>query len=86
MFGLCREDFQVNKDMNQQDNVWAINLKTGDKYSKREWYDYYDVGQESGQDPEFGNFKTGTIVGALVDVANGIISFYKDGQSMGIAF
>jgi len=39
--GLTREGFKMNHDMSRVDNVWAINLATGDKYNKLKWKDYY---------------------------------------------
>jgi hypothetical protein len=36
--------------------------------------------------PKFGLFATGTVVGTLVDMDRGVISFFKDGNDLGEAF
>ena len=33
--GVCRENFEVNTDLERQNDVWALNLATGDKYNKK---------------------------------------------------
>jgi hypothetical protein len=59
-------------------------LATGDKFNNRKWKDYYQL--DGQQEPMYGDFEVGSIVGVLVDVERGIISFFKDGFDLGQAF
>lgn len=61
-----------------------MNLASGDIMANGRWRDYYPV--DKTPPPEQGLFKVGSIVGMLVDMDRGIISFYKDGQELGSAF
>jgi hypothetical protein len=36
--------------------------------------------------PKFGLFGVGSVIGVLVDMDRGVISFYKDGHDLGQAF
>jgi hypothetical protein len=56
-------------------------LNTGDKFSKHKWKDYYNV--DVGEVPRFGHFISGTILGVMIDMDRGILSFYKDGNDLG---
>ena len=79
--GVCRSSFKIDRDLSQQNDVWCINLNTGDKFSKHKWKDYYNV--DVGEDPKYGNFIAGTVIGVMVDMDRGIIAFLKDGNDLG---
>jgi len=79
--GVCRSTFKIDRDLSQQNDVWCINLNTGDKFSKHKWKDYYNV--DVGEVPRFGHFISGTILGVMIDMDRGILSFYKDGNDLG---
>lgn len=55
-----------------------MNLETGDKYEKRKWSSYFDNSQV--------RFMQGSIIGVLLDMDRGILSFYLDGHDLGPAF
>jgi hypothetical protein len=74
----------VNQDLSRQQNVWCLNFATGDKFNNRKWKDYYQL--DGHKEPKYGDFEVGTVVGMLVDVERGIISFFKDGYDLGQAF
>jgi len=61
--------------------VWAINLGTGDKFTRRRWRDYYNVDADSS--PKYGYFDEGSLIGIFLDCDRAIISFYKDGNNLG---
>lgn len=58
--------------------AWALNLETGDKYSKRKWSNYFDNTRVK--------FIPGSILGLLLDMDRGIINFYLNGFDLGPAF
>ena len=84
IIGLCREDFQLRQDLSRVQELWALNLATGDKFGNRRWKDYYNLDAEAG--PRLGHFGVGSSVGVLVDQDRGIVNFYKDGEDLGQAF
>ena len=84
IIGVCREDLQLRQDLSRVQELWALNLATGDKFGNRRWKDYYNLDAEDG--PRLGHFGVGTIVGVLLDQDRGIISFYKDGEDLGQAY
>lgn len=63
-------------------------MNTGDKFSAKRWKSYYDIDIETNNFaiPQHGLFPTGTVVGTLVDMDRGVISFFKDGKDLGEAF
>ena len=65
-----------------------MNLQSGDKFTNRRWRNYYvaDDFNDLHNHAKFGPFSEGNIVGCLVDIDRGIISFYKDGHDLGQAF
>jgi hypothetical protein len=69
--------------MSRVPNVWCINLATGDKLSNIKWKDYYNLDNEN---PKWGYFVEGSMVGVLVDMDRGVMNFYKDGLDLGQAF
>lgn len=73
----------MNQDLSRKDDIWAMNLATGDKYCKRKWKAYYNMDCD---EPLLGPIREGCIIGVLVDMDRGIISFYKDGNDLGQAF
>lgn len=79
--GFCRKGFQLTNDLSRQDEIWCINLATGDKFSKRRWKDYYLIDLD--EEPRFGYFTEGSIIGILVDNDRGSINFFKDGNDLG---
>ena len=83
LLGVCKESFSLTQQASRAEDVWALNLATGDitSQSKMKWKEYYDVDND-----ELGTFEPGTIVGVLCDLQRGIISFYKDGEDLGQAF
>ena len=58
-----------------------MNLQTGDKYSKKKWKEYYVMDKD--EVPKYGYFYEGCVIGVLIDMDRGIMSFYKDGYDMG---
>jgi len=117
--GVTTSDFQVNSQLSRQDQVWCINLKSGDVLANTKWKQYYDLDQDEEEtssywesSQHFGSttksplgksaqgrsgevtqtidmsamsFKQGSIVGVLVDQDRGSISYFKDGEDLGIA-
>lgn len=73
----------MTHNLSRNDNVWCMNLATGDIFNKRKWMDYYNIDQD---DPELGHFCEGTILGILLDMDRGYMNFYKDTHDMGQAF
>jgi hypothetical protein len=63
-------------------------LNSGDKFNARRWKNYYDIDMDQNKFaiPMHGLFTTGTVVGTLVDMDRGIISFFKDGNDLGEAY
>ena len=55
-----------------------MNCATGDKFTGRRWRDYTIFNGRP--------FTVGNIVGVLLDLNEGQITFYKDGVSLGLAF
>ena len=82
--GVCRDTFRIDRDLSQQHDVWCLNLNTGDKFSKHKWKDYYDI--DVGSNPKYGHFIHGSVIGVMLDMDRGIITFYKDGNDLGQAF
>ena len=81
--GVCKEGLKMNMDMSRSENVWCINLCTGDKLSDVKWRDYYNI---DGGNPKWGYFMEGSLIGVLIDMDRGILNFYKDGFDLGSAF
>jgi hypothetical protein len=75
----------VNRDLNRQNNVWCINCSTGDKFTAKKWKEYYNLEEQSklAKGPKFGCFEVGCVIGILVDIDRGSISFFKDGHDLG---
>lgn len=69
--------------MSRSPNVWCINLATGDKLSNVKWKDYYNLDNDN---PKYGYFWEGSLIGVLVDMDRGSMSFFKDGLDLGQAF
>lgn len=76
--GLCREDFMVNKDVNDQQNVWCLNLNTGDKYHNLKWREYYQVPKPQGSRVGFKKgeipsecIQVGSVVGIMINTKEG---------------
>lgn len=63
--GLCLDDFLVNQDLSRQQNVWCMSCQSGDKLHNAKWSDYYDAANDASP------ITVGTIIGILVDTANG---------------
>ena len=82
--GVCRAGLKIHHDISRTNEIWAINLRTGDKLTNRRWKEYYPIDQD--QEPRLGYFICGSIIGVLVDQDRGTITFYKDGNDMGHAF
>lgn len=60
---------------------------SGDKYFNGKWRSYYENEPEGDTNPSpLGQFYNGTIVGLLLDMDRGFLSFFKDGIDMGQAF
>ena len=70
--------------MSRHNTIWAINLSTGDKFSDKRWTDYYPIELE--ENPAFGHFEEGSVIGMLLDADRGRINFFKDGEDLGDAF
>ena len=95
-----REDYDTSKDFMKQDkaNCWAWSLRSGDKFYNKKWKKYYEINpnDDDDEDPkpkhlkepmaEFGLFNTGTVIGAFLDTDRGFITFFKDGNELGLAF
>ena len=64
-----------------------MNLHSGDKFTNKRWRNYYVVDDYAEADKlnhaRFGVFAETNVVGCLVDIDRGIISFYKDGHDLG---
>jgi hypothetical protein len=91
--GLCRADFDLNRNLSRQVNVWCMFLKSGDKYTNKRWRNYYELNEDTGMDeeerpepPKHGHFVEGAIIGVLLDMDRGMLAFFKDGQDLGQAF
>lgn len=74
----------VNKDINEQKNVWCFNLNTGDKYNNLKWREYYQIPlkkkpKNSHASSDEGCFTIGSEVGVLIDTKKGQINFYLNG-------
>ena len=90
-FGLCQADFLVNQDLSKQQNVWCLNLNTGDVYHNRKWREYLDLDEEVykpklKQRVKVNQITEGTILGCLLDMDRGLVNFYKNGKDLGQAF
>ena len=100
IIGFMREDYDTSKDFMKQDkaNCWAWSLRSGDKFYNKKWKKYYEINpnDDDEEDPkpthlkepmaEFGLFKPGTVIGAFLDTDRGFITFFKDGNELGLAF
>ena len=84
--GLCKPGFKLTKNLSLYDDVWCINLATGDKLANRKWKNYYNLDKELGEDPKYGFFREGCTIGVLIDMDRGSMNFYKDGYDLGQAF
>lgn len=74
----------MNQDLSQQQNVWCISLFSGDKYHNCKWKNYYENEPEEEVNPSpLGQFYNGTVVGVLLDMDRGFVSFFKDGIDLG---
>lgn len=78
IIGIAREDFKLYHDMSRHYGVWGLNLETGDKYCKKKWRAYFDNSKVK--------FSVGSVIGLLLDMDRGFISFYLDGYDLGPAF
>ena len=59
-------------------------MQTGDKFADFKWRTYYVVDDFDARNPPlYGVFRKETIIGCLVDMDRGLISFYKDGNDLG---
>lgn len=107
---MCTSEIKATESLSRQDEVWCLNLSSGDVLTNKKWKQYYDCDDDddeptahqlsylfkgsSNQSNQITNdrtnnndrtFKHGTIVGMLIDQNRGDISFYKDGEDLGIA-
>lgn len=64
--------------MSRHTGAWALNLETGDKCHNRKWRAYFDNSKVK--------ITTGSVIGLLLDMDRGYISFYLDGYDLGPAF
>jgi len=81
--GVCRsgEEFKMSHDLSRQNDVWCINLATGDKFTGKKWKDYYNTDKD--EVPRYGYFQEGTVIGVMLDMDRGILNFFKDGNDLG---
>jgi hypothetical protein len=86
--GLCRESYDTSKPLSKQtDDVWCMSLFSGDKFYKKKWRKYYSIDvEEKVIPPKFGWFEVGSVIGVMLDMDRGYISFFKDGNDLGQAF
>jgi hypothetical protein len=73
----------MTTNLSRFDQLWCLNLGSGDILTHRRWRDYYNIDTDT---PELGVFSEGTLIGILVDMERGFINFYKDTHDMGQAF
>ena len=85
--GYSRATFDPEQDYAQQEDLWCLSLETGDKFSGQKWKQYYEIDQETQTaPPRYGLFEAGSVVGVLLDTDRGAVTFYKDGNDLGLAF
>ena len=100
--GVTDHNFRVNDVLVKQDRVWCINLASGDILGHRKWRQYYEIDdsdsdeeskiEEDANQTQFKkvesskSFVDGSVIGVLVDQKRGNLSFFKDGEDLGVAF
>lgn len=57
-------------------------MLNGDVFSDKKWRDYYNMDEGI---PKYGYFTEGCLIGVLIDMDRGNLTFYKDGIDLGIA-
>lgn len=72
--------------MRQPLNVWMISLYSGDKYVFPIWQNYYNNEDDDDDPSPLGQMVNGSIIGVLLDMDRGYLTFFKDGNEMGVAF
>ena len=80
--GFCRDNFDLNKNAiieNKKKDYWVLDMFDGETYSKN-FPQYIKYVEDNNL------FSVGDIVGVQVDLENGTIQFYKNGQTLGVAF
>lgn len=87
IIGYSRATFDPEEDLINQEDLWCISLQTGDKFTRRKWKQYYEIDLENqAEPPKFGLFEEGSVIGVLLDTDRGAVTFYKDGNDLGLAF
>lgn len=87
IIGYSKANFDPEQDFKCQEDLWCMSLQTGDKFTRRKWKQYYEIDLENqAGPPRYGLFEAGTVIGVLLDTDRGAVSFYKDGNDLGLAF
>lgn len=87
IIGYSRSTFNPEEDFINQEDLWCISLQTGDKFTRKKWRSYYEIDVENQKEPpKFGLFEVGSVIGVLLDTDRGAVTFYKDGNDLGLAF
>lgn len=87
IIGYSKASFDPEQDFKCQEDLWCMSLQTGDKFTRRKWKQYYEIDLENQvEPPRYGLFEVGTVIGVLLDTDRGAMSFYKDGNDLGLAF
>lgn len=80
--GFCRENLDLNKNAiieNKKKEYWVLDLFDGETYSHKDQnYNKYIPDQHL--------LREGDVIGSMIDLDSGIISFFKNGQDYGAAF
>lgn len=82
--------------MGDQAGLYMLSLETGDIISglngQKPFYEISESMPESANEklnapePKYGYFKNDCVVGLLHDADRGMLTFFKDGNSLGIAY
>lgn len=85
IIGVCTKEFDPDREVSRQENVWCMNLFSGDIYATKKWKSYYTIepNEIKHKGATFGLFEEASIIGMLVDRDRGFINFFKDGNDMG---
>lgn len=81
--GFCRDNLDLNKNAiieNKKKEFYVLDLFDGETYQSQfpGLYDRYI--------PDEKMFHEGDVVGTQIDLENGLIQYYKNGEPLGIAF